>query len=50
MEKSRQNRILWKAEKKRKAMGWGIAFGWDGDEEYLFSWMMWDQKPWLESL
>ena len=32
---------LWKAGGKRKAKGWEISFGGEGDDEFLFSGMIW---------
>ena len=39
--------VLWKAETKSKAKGWKVAFGGEGDNEYLLSGMMRADTHWL---
>ena len=39
--------VLWKAEDRWKARGWGLSFGVDSDNEYVLRSMMWADNYWL---
>ena len=39
--------VLWKAEEKWKANGWGLPFGGQHDNEYVLRGMMWADNYWL---
>ena len=39
--------VLWKAEEKWKAKGWGVTFGGQHDNEYVLRGMMWADNCWL---
>ena len=39
--------VLWKAEEKWKAKGWGLPFGGQHDNEYVLRGMMWAGNCWL---
>ena len=41
--------VLWKAEEKRRAKGWGLSFGGQHDNEYTLRGMMWADSYWLFS-
>ena len=38
--------VLWKAEERWKARGWGLSFGRVSDNEYVFRSMMWADNYW----
>ena len=39
--------VLWKAEEKWKAKGWGLSCGPENDNEYVLRGMMWADNYWL---
>ena len=41
--------VLWKAEEKWRAQGWGLSFGGQLDNEYALRGMMWADNYWLFS-
>ena len=41
--------LLWKAEKKWRARGWGLSFGGQYDNENTLRGMMWADNYWLFS-
>ena len=41
--------VLWKAEEKWRAKGWGLPFGGQHDDEHLLRGMMWAGNYWLIS-
>ena len=41
--------VLWKAEEKWRAKGWGLPFGGQHDNEYVLRGMMWADNYWLFS-
>ena len=41
--------VLWKAEEKWNAEGWGLSFGEEHDSEYTLRGMMWADNYWMFS-
>ena len=39
--------VLWKAEEKWKARGWGLPYGGKNDNEYVLRGTMWADDDWL---